>query len=241
MTEIQKMKMELLDKFGISDDPKSVDFCREAYKFLAEGGTTVGIGPARQEITPMNWETTIPTEDGIYLVYADGRYEKFTGQNEKDNVSGIGVKRGGWALTVDVKDQADGKEITLTGSDDKTTRYKGYIGNYLDAVADWNGKENTKHLKDIGLNEEISLKDGWWIPSLAELYFILMNRKAINEALEYVGSDTINSVWYWSSTEYSDANAWNLDLELGSATGHTSNDNKALYTYRVRAVSEFIS
>ena len=56
MTEIQKMKMELLDKFGIVDDPKSVDFCREAYKFLAEGDTTAGIDPAHQEINPLNWK-----------------------------------------------------------------------------------------------------------------------------------------------------------------------------------------
>ena len=238
MTEIQKMKMELLDKFGIVDDPKSVDFCREAYKFLAEGDTTVGIDPAHQEINPLNWETTIPTEDGIYLVYADGRIEKFTGQNEKDNVSGIGVKRGGWALTVDVKDQADGEDITLTASEDKTKGYKGYIDNYLDAVADWNGKENTKHLQDIGLNEEISLKDGWWIPSLAELYFIFMNRKAINEALEYAGFDTIDGVWYWSSTESSATYAWRLNLGSGNAYGDFA---KASYTLRVRAVSAFIS
>ena len=147
------------------------------------------------------------------------------------------MKRGGWALTVDVKDQADGEDITLTASEDKTKGYKGYIDNYLDAVADWNGKENTKHLKDIGLNEQISLKDGWWIPSLAELYFIFMNRKAINEALEYAGFDTIDGVWYWSSTEYSAAYAWGLYLYDGGA-GYLT---KASSTHRVRAVSAFIS
>ena len=147
------------------------------------------------------------------------------------------MKRGSWALTVDVKDQADGEDITLTASEDKTKGYKGYIDNYLDAVADWNGKENTKHLQDIGLNEQISLKDGWWIPSLAELYFIFMNRKAINEALEYVGFDTIDGVWYWSSTECSAPGAWNLGLGNGLAIGTT----KASNTSRVRPVSAFIS
>ena len=129
------------------------------------------------------------------------------------------------------------EDITLTASEDKTKGYKGYIDNYLDAVADWNGKENTRHLKDIGLNEEISLKDGWWIPSLAELYFIFMNRKAINEALEYVGFDTIDGVWYWSSTEYSATTAWRLNLLDGYAFTLT----KASYARRVRAVSAFIS
>ena len=37
MNPIQDLKMTLLDKFGIVDEPKSVDFCREAYKFVMEG------------------------------------------------------------------------------------------------------------------------------------------------------------------------------------------------------------
>ena len=37
MNSIQDLKMTLLDKFGIVDDTKSVDFCREAYKFITEG------------------------------------------------------------------------------------------------------------------------------------------------------------------------------------------------------------
>ena len=37
MNPIQDLKMTLLDKFGIVDEPKTIDFCREAYKFLMEG------------------------------------------------------------------------------------------------------------------------------------------------------------------------------------------------------------
>ncbi len=33
--------MTLLDKFGIVDEPKTIDFCREAYKFLTEENTSV--------------------------------------------------------------------------------------------------------------------------------------------------------------------------------------------------------
>ena len=36
MNQIQEMKMRLLKEFAISDDKKTVDFCREAYKFLTE-------------------------------------------------------------------------------------------------------------------------------------------------------------------------------------------------------------
>lgn len=37
MTKNQELKMQLLKEFGIYDEPKSIDFCREAYKFLVEG------------------------------------------------------------------------------------------------------------------------------------------------------------------------------------------------------------
>ncbi len=51
MNKIQDLKMTLLDKFGIVDEIKSVDFCREAYKFITEGDA-----PAT---TP---ETLVPSE-----------------------------------------------------------------------------------------------------------------------------------------------------------------------------------
>lgn len=37
MDKVQELKMQLLKEFGIIDEKKSVDFCREAYKFLTEG------------------------------------------------------------------------------------------------------------------------------------------------------------------------------------------------------------
>ena len=37
MNQNQDLKMQLLKEFGISDEPKTIDFCREAYKFLTEG------------------------------------------------------------------------------------------------------------------------------------------------------------------------------------------------------------
>ncbi len=37
MDKAQVLKMQLLKEFGIIDEKKSVDFCREAYKFLTEG------------------------------------------------------------------------------------------------------------------------------------------------------------------------------------------------------------
>jgi len=37
MNEQQDLKMHLLEKYGDVKDKQSIDFCREAYKFLVEG------------------------------------------------------------------------------------------------------------------------------------------------------------------------------------------------------------
>lgn len=238
MTEKQEMKMQLLDKFGVYDEPKSVDFCRKAYEFLAEGETK----PA-----PALAEPVSGFPNGIYLILNDGKemtdFVLFA-PDTKDGITkeqvnactGIGVKQGDWALVVALHDAAKGEEITLTAAKD-TTDYNGYIDNYVDAVADWNGKANTVHLKAIGLNKDIELKDGQYIPALGELYFVYMNLKAINAALEFVGGTPIERDWYWTSTEYSATYAWFLYLYDGYAYGNT----KASSTGRVRPVSAFIS
>ena len=228
MTEKQELKSQLLKEFAISDGPKSVDSCRKAYEFLAENETAPQVGAVAQQ-----------EPDGVYLVFDGGKHVLFTGKNKADDCKGcigIGVKWGSKSIMVALTDQADGEEITLTANKD-TTNYGGYINTYLDAVADWNGKADTEHLKEIGLNGEITLPDGWYIPSLGELYFVFLNRRAINKALAFVGGTEIADDWYWTSTEYSAAYAWSLTLSNGYADYHA----KASGTYRVRAVSAFIS
>lgn len=44
MDKTQELKMQLLKEFGISDDLKTVAFCREAYKFLMEGDVIKVVG-----------------------------------------------------------------------------------------------------------------------------------------------------------------------------------------------------
>ena len=180
--------------------------------------------------------------DGIYYVLADGSVVPFIpdmgvdGSLDGSQVRYVGIKWGSRSLKVALHDAADGEEITLTSGKD-ITKYDGYKDNYLDAVADWNGKANTEHLKAIGLNKEIVLADGEYIPSLGEMYLIYLNRKALNQALELIGSDPIKDDWYWTSTEYSAAYAWRLNLSNGTAYNYT----KASSTYHVRPVSAFIS
>lgn len=56
MTENQKLKMELLKQFAMSDEPKSIEVCWQMYKFMIEDE---GQAPAS---TP----ETKQLRDGVY-------------------------------------------------------------------------------------------------------------------------------------------------------------------------------
>lgn len=222
MSEKSSLKMQLLQQMG-----NDIEKAKAAYQWLNED----------QDVdTPQVSAVTESKPDGIYLVSEDGSVILFGPEWKKPEspVKYIGVKWGSRSLAVALHDQANGEDITLTAKKDET-EYDGYIDTYLDAVANWTGRANTEHLKQIGLNKEISLAENEYIPSLGEMLFVFLNRKAINEALEAVGGTPIDGVWYWTSTEYGATLAWGLYLDFG----YVDNLTKASYTIRVRAVSAF--
>ena len=177
-------------------------------------------------------------DDGIYLIGSDGAAVLFEGKltEAPQNTEYIGIVQGDHSVAVALTDIAGGDDVTLTGSDDKTGDSQYYIEDYEEAVQDYDGETNTQHLRKIGLNPQIKLKDGEYIPSLGDLYIICLNQYAINEALKFVGGQPLAKDWYWSSTEYSATGAWTLNLYNGCATYYT----KAAYKNRVRAISAFL-
>ena len=232
MSENSSLKMQLLQQMG-----NDIEKAKAAFKWLNED----------KEQAPVMAQPVSGFPNGIYLILNGGQdmtdYVLFTPElqgsitsQQVNACTGIGIKQGDWQIVVDLHDQADGDDITLTTKKGSET-YKHYKDNYLDAVADWQGKENTKHLIDIGLNERIELKENQYIPALGEMLFVFLNKKAVNQALEFVGGTPIADDWYWTSTEGSATNAWYLGLSYGFADGTT----KASFTLRVRAVSAFIS
>ena len=78
----------------------------------------------------------------------------------------------------------------------------------------------------------------WWLPSMGEMMMIYANMTKINYALSLIeGATQLADDWYWTSTEYSEAIAWNLYLRIGNLSYRT----KATSLIRVRPVSAFIS
>ena len=172
--------------------------------------------------------------DGVYIIDCKGNAVRYDGESTEsvNDTAYIGIVQGSHRVAIALQDVSE-DEITLTtGKDDGKGRY---IDKYLDAVQDWNGRQNTEHLQAVGLNPAIQLKDGEYIPTLAELYLICLNRKTINAAMRFVGGQELAG-WYWSSTEYSATYAWFLNLCYGGADGYP----KATDTFRVRPVSAFL-
>lgn len=172
--------------------------------------------------------------DGVYLIDTKGNAVRYDGVDTEttNDTAYIGIVQGSHSVAIALHDVSE-DEITLTSKKDDGKGH--YINSYIDAVQDWQGKKNTEHLQAVGLNPAIQLKDGEYIPTLAELYLICLNRKAINAAMRFVGGQELKG-WYWSSTEYSAPAAWYLHLTSGFA----GNPAKASSTCRVRPVSAFL-
>ena len=173
--------------------------------------------------------------DGVYIIDCKGNAVRYDGETTEsvNDTAYIGIVQGSHSVAISLHDVSE-DEITLTSkTSDKD--HGGYKDNYMDAVQDWDGAENTERLKRIGLNPAIQLKDGEYIPTLAELYLICLNRKTINAAMRFVGGQELAG-WYWSSTDCSATYAWFLYLDDGCAGYFT----KAATTGRVRPVSAFL-
>ena len=172
--------------------------------------------------------------DGVYIIDCKGNAVRYDGETTEtvNDTAYIGIVQGSHSVAIALHDVNE-DEITLTtGKDDGKGHY---IDSYMDAVQDWQGKKNTEHLQAVGLNPAIQLKDGEYIPTLAELYLICLNRKAINDASRFVGGQKLAD-WYWSSTESSATGAWLLNLRNGYAGSYA----KATSANRVRPVSAFL-
>lgn len=82
------------------------------------------------------------------------------------------------------------------GSSDDTAIAKNYPAFYY-----------AKNYKDSAKNLGKSYKTGWYLPSLAELYYIWKNIAVVDKASNICGGDMFSEATYWSSSECSLFNA----------------------------------
>ena len=193
--------------------------------------------------------------DGIFIMYhqKSNNYplmvkpHKWTSlQSSGEIADGVVVVEGGKMLVVAPTETAlTWSSAAVSGGGTTTT-------DRLTAMNDWAGKANTTAQVTHAECNTSSYAPGycnlysrtnangygltagkWWLPSLGEMLMIYANMTKINYALSLItGATQLSENWYWTSTEYSATYAWLLTLNYGT---------KASTTYRVRAVSAFIS
>ena len=205
--------------------------------------------------------------DGVFIMYhrkSDDfplmvKPHKWTAlQNAGEIADGVVVVESGKVLVV-APTEADSAGILWSSaavSGGATT-----TSDRVTAMNDWNGKANTASIISKSTSAAVTntsayapgfcnlysranangkglLAGKWWLPSVGEMMMIYANMTKINYCLSLIaGATQLLENWYWTSTECSAANAWNLYLSDGTLTWRT----KASLKGRVRPVSAFIS
>ena len=240
-----ELKLHLLDKYGIADEPKTIDFCREAYKFIVEGDFIKYMGMdadgnhviERVPPTADGAVMEVQPKDGVYLIYEqreNGQLKRwcelFAGNNNKDCAVAVAFKFGQVSLVL-YGNNIENCKMTCEDKEPISV-----ITSYAEAACDFMGRKRTQDLVARGLScvDKLPESKDWYIPAIGELYVMYLMKNQINKALEYIGAELIKDTWYWSSTEYSATYARNLNFGNGSfySNGKTNESS-------VRPVSAF--
>ena len=113
------------------------------------------------------------------------------------------------------------------------------------AITDFDGYGNTQKIRNFGnvwtypAAYAVDFANGWYLPAMGQLNILYGNLVEVNAGLAAVGGTLFENAswWYWSSSERSSNNAWNL--ECYGNVSHQSKDYTNSYGPRVRSMSAF--
>ena len=96
-----------------------------------------------------------------------------------------------------------------------------------------------KNYSDTATNLGTSYKDGWYLPSIAELFQIYKNGKGasktfdIDKAIELCGGDQFGTSYYWSSSQSTNIsnNVYKTAYRLYFGSGDWGSEDKDVYNW----------
>ena len=183
--------------------------------------------------------------DGVYILHETLGVRTVDGWNPKNNngVVGILLVEDDHKIVVALEDAPEdlpwSNEYELVNEPIKKKE---------DAESDFNGEYYCRKLDSPDFPAAYYCKTynkggrSWYLPSSGELWLIYNHLEEIQNALSIVGgqkfvtSDMDGVPCYWSSTEDSATDAWNLDLYYGYLITW---DSKVIHSGNVRPVSKF--
>lgn len=168
--------------------------------------------------------------NGIYLIYDDGHYSRFNGQNDKKNVKYIGVVHEGHPFAVVPKIKGQYPLVRDVAKCPRKSEL--YIESEVDALNKWDCEEATAFIRGIGT--DIPLKPGEYIPSLPMVVAVKYWLTEFNQTLTYCGYEPFpDDEVFISSTQYSATNAWRVHFSSGYV--YNLNKSYACYVFAVTA------
>lgn len=199
--------------------------------------------PANKCITKAEFDELVEqipelAPNGVYIMHKDRflvKKERWAFPNE--DASGVAVKTDNCAFVIAKEEQTSiewGGMGTFINGCITTT-------NSNTAKIDYNGKQNTNAIvSQLGMSEtyaaryckEYTFPHGvqGYLPTLGELYEVYQNKSEVDACMSLIdGKPLLDSSIFnsrkWSSTQYDDSTAWNLDWSDCSTNRFPKNSN----------------
>lgn len=229
MVELKNLT-DLMMVFG-PHAQKALDFIsdetnqRKFKNYLASQSGTAESILVQNERTDKGTKIRIAIDGGKFIT----KEEWSIGQYSTDDVIGIAV------ITPVVQFILGLREWKACWSEDDDNCITGKH-NEAQALQVLSGYEHTKQLVEAQEDEgdtaaKLCWNYGhkglqWYLPCLIELNAVCANKEEINELLKLVGGDPLSlDECYWSSTEFSAYNSWNVIFDDGYSNYNISKSN----------------
>ena len=215
LNEMQQLRLLLIkwSNFDLVEAEKMYDFV------VNEQSKKLGTPVVKDDSKKLGTPVVSNRPDGIYFILSPNNiiHESLATDEDKHNSIAVGVKMGNKFANVTLNDAVEGKSVSLCDYNKTSNKITVAVphNDEYDVISDWNGIENTNKLRNE-LNPDINLNKNEYIPSMAQLFLILLNIKNINRALDEAGGKLIKKDWYWSSTDDNDEDyMWELNFNGG--------------------------